>query len=114
VIGSAAKGDKEAAWVRPRTRAPAHGTKAPIAAAKDSGIIRKVATPSANEADVSVAPAIIPDAPGEVYADRAYDALAVEKAIGRTRKTFAQGPSLASGQSARSAQPPAAGHPRKD
>ena len=28
----------------------------------------------ANGGDVSVAPAIIPDAPGEVYADRAYDA----------------------------------------
>jgi IS5 family transposase len=35
----------------------------------------------ANEADVTIAPAIIPDAPGEVYGDKAYDALSVEKAI---------------------------------
>jgi transposase, IS5 family len=94
VIGSASKGDKEAAWVKHRTRALAHGFKAHIAADKDSGIIRKVATTAANEADVSVAPAIIPDAPGEVYADRAYDALAVEKAIlaaGGTAKLLRKG-----------------------
>jgi transposase, IS5 family len=81
VIGSASKDDKDAAWARHRTRAPAHGYKAHIAADKDSGLIRKVETTPANEADVSIAPAIIPDEPGEVYADRAYDALSVEKAI---------------------------------
>lgn len=81
VIGSASKGDKDAAWVRHRTRAPAHGYKAHLAAAKDSGIIRGVETTPAHEADVNIAPSIIPDEPGEVYADRAYDALAVEKAI---------------------------------
>jgi transposase, IS5 family len=81
IIGSAAKGEKEAAWVKHRTRAPAHGYKAHIAADKDSGIIRDVATTPANEPDVNIAPSIIPDAPGEVYADKAYDALSVEKAI---------------------------------
>ncbi len=81
VIGSAAKGDKDAAWARHRTRAPAHGYKAHIAADKDSGLIRKAETTPANEADVSIVPLIIPDTPGEVYADRAYDALSVEKAI---------------------------------
>jgi IS5 family transposase len=81
VIGSASKGDKDAAWVRHRTRQPAHGYKAHIAADRDSGLIRKVETTPANEADVSLAPTIIPDEPGEVYADRAYDALSVEKAI---------------------------------
>jgi IS5 family transposase len=94
VIGSASKGDREAAWVRHRTRAPAHGYKAHIAADKDSGIVRAVETAPANEADVSIAPAIIPDEPGEVYADRAYDALAVEKAIeaaGGTSKLLRKG-----------------------
>jgi len=81
IIGSAAKGDKAAAWVRHRTRTRAHGYKAHIAADKDTGIIRAVETTPANEADVAIAPSIIPDEPGEVYADRAYDALAVEKAI---------------------------------
>jgi hypothetical protein len=80
-IGSAAKRDKEAAWVRHRTRAPAHGFKAHIAADKDTGIIREVETTPANEPDVAIAPSIVPEEPGEVYADKAYDALAVEKAI---------------------------------
>jgi IS5 family transposase len=94
IIGSAAKGDKEAAWAKHKSRAPAHGYKAHIAADKDTGIIRDVETPAANEADVSVAPAIIPDEPGEVYGDRAYDALAVEKAIeakGGTSKLMRKG-----------------------
>jgi transposase, IS5 family len=94
VIGSASKGDKEAAWVGHRTRAPAHGYKAHIAADKDSGLIREVETTPANEADVNIAPAIIPDEPGEVYADRAYDALSVEKAIkakGGTSKLMRKG-----------------------
>lgn len=81
VIGSASKGDKEAAWAKHKSRAPAHGYKAHIAADKDTGIVRGVAVTPANEADVTIAPAIIPDAPGEVYGDKAYDALSVEKAI---------------------------------
>jgi transposase, IS5 family len=65
-----------------------------IAADKDSGLIREVETTPANEADVNIAPAIIPDEPGEVYADRAYDALSVEKAIkakGGTSKLMRKG-----------------------
>jgi IS5 family transposase len=81
VIGSASKDDQEAAWAKHKSRAPAHGYKAHIAADKDTGIIREVETTPANEADVNIAPSIIPNEPGEVYADRAYDALSVEKAI---------------------------------
>jgi IS5 family transposase len=62
IIGSASKGDKEAASGH-RTRAPAHGYKAHIAAAKDSGIIRDIETTPANEPDVAIAPSIIPDKP---------------------------------------------------
>jgi hypothetical protein len=39
-----------------------------------------LATP-ANKPGVSIAPSIIPDKPGEVYGDKAYDALSVEEAI---------------------------------
>jgi transposase, IS5 family len=81
VISSASKGDNEAAWAKHKSRAPAHGYKAHIAADKDTGIIRTVETTPANEADVTIAPMIIPEEPGEVYADRAYDALSVAKAI---------------------------------
>jgi transposase, IS5 family len=91
VIGS---GDKDAAWAKHKSRAPAHGYKAHIAADKDTGIIRDVETTPANEADVNIAPSIIPDEPGEVYADKAYDALSVEKAIkakGGTAKLLRKG-----------------------
>ncbi len=81
IIGSASKGDEEAAFVKHRTRAPAHGDFAHIAADKDTGIIRAVEATAANEADVSIAPSIIPDAPGHVYGDKAYDAGSVKKAI---------------------------------
>jgi len=94
VIGSASKGDKEAAWARHKSRAPMHGYKAHIAADKDSGIIRDAEVTPANEADVNVAPSIIPDGPGEVYADRAYDALSVEAAVeakGGTPKVMRKG-----------------------
>jgi Transposase domain (DUF772)/Transposase DDE domain len=48
VIGSASKGDQEAAWAKHKSRAPAHGYKAHIAADKDTGIIREVETTPAN------------------------------------------------------------------
>jgi transposase, IS5 family len=94
VIASASKGDKEAAWAKHNSRAAAHGYKAHIAADKDTGIIREVETTPANEADVNVAASIIPDAPGEVYGDKAYDALSVEAAIeakGGTPKLMRKG-----------------------
>jgi transposase, IS5 family len=94
VIASVSKGDKEASWVKHKSRAPTHGYKAHISADKDTGIIRTVETTPANEADVAVAPSIIPDRPGEVYGDRAYDALSVAAAIeasGGTSKLMRKG-----------------------
>jgi IS5 family transposase len=49
VIGSASKGDRDAAWAKHKSRAPAH------AADKDTGLIRAVETTPANEADVTIA-----------------------------------------------------------
>ena len=81
VIASASKGDRDAAWAKHKSRAPAHGYKAHIGADQETGMILKVETTPANEADVTIAPAIIPDRPGAVYGDKAYDALSVEVAI---------------------------------
>ena len=80
VIGSAAEAIERRLGQAPHA-APAHGYKAHIAADKDSGLIQKAETTPANEADVTIAPLIIPDAPGKVYTDHAYDAMSVEKAI---------------------------------
>jgi len=44
VIGSASKGDRDAAWAKHKSRAPVHGYKAHIAAHKDTGLIRAVET----------------------------------------------------------------------
>jgi Transposase DDE domain len=77
-----------------KSRVPVHGYKAHIAADKDTGLIREVETTAANEADVTIAPSIIPDAPGEVYGDKTYDALSVEMAIkakGGTSKLMRKG-----------------------
>ncbi len=94
VIGPASKGDHEAAWAKHKSRAPMHGYKAHIAAGKDTGIIREVETAPANEADVNIAPSIIPDDPGEVYGGKAYDALSAGAAIeakGGTAKLLRKG-----------------------
>jgi Transposase domain (DUF772) len=103
--GPASKGDKQAAWAKPKSRAPAHGYKAHIAADKDRGIVRATEPTPANEADVALAPALIPNPPGEensasgilggeVYGDQADDALSVERAIaaaGGTSKIWRNG-----------------------
>jgi IS5 family transposase len=103
VIGSASKGDQDAAWAKHKSRAPAHGYKAHIAADKDTGLSRDVEVTLGNEADVNVPPMIIPDGPGEVCADRAYDALSVAAAIeakGWNPESDAQGPPVAQSRTA--------------
>jgi IS5 family transposase len=87
IIASASKGDREARWAKHKRKGPVHGYKAHIAADRDTGLIRELTVTSANEADVSWAPDIIPHSPGEVYGDKAYDALSVEKAILRAGGT---------------------------
>src|SRR5262249_1296992 len=80
IIASASKGDGEAAWAKHKSRGPSHGYQAHIAAHKDTGIIRKVEPPPANEDDGALGPPMIREQPGEVYGDKAYDALSVEAA----------------------------------
>ena len=94
MIDSASKRDKEAALAKHKSRALVHGYKVLIAADKDTEIIREVETTPANEADVNIAPSTIPDDPGEVYGDKAYDALSAEAAIeakGGTAKLLRKG-----------------------
>lgn len=81
VIAAAGRQDGEAAWAAHRRRAPQRGYKAHIAVDRDSGVVRRVVVTTANEADVSIAPELLPESPGEVYGDRAYDSHAVRMAI---------------------------------
>jgi hypothetical protein len=55
-IGSAGKGDKEAAWVKHRTRVPAPGYKAHIAADKTVASSARSRRLRSTEPDVAIAP----------------------------------------------------------
>jgi IS5 family transposase len=81
VIASATAKDEEAHWVGHRRKAPVHGYKAHIAADADSGIVRSVETTPANVSDGRMLTGVLPESPGEVYADLAYASVANEQEI---------------------------------
>ena len=81
VMASASSHDDEARWVGHRRRAPVHGFKAHLAADKDGGIVRTVEVTPANVNDGRMLAAVLPDQPGEVYADLAYESHANDERI---------------------------------
>jgi transposase, IS5 family len=81
VITSASPRDEEARWVGHRRRAPVHGFKAHVAADKDGDIVRSVEVTPANVNDGRMLAAVLPDQPGEVYADLAYESHANDERI---------------------------------
>jgi IS5 family transposase len=72
-ISSASPHVEEARWVGHRRRVPVHGFKAHVAADKDGGIVRAVEVTPANVNDGRMLAAVLPDQPGDVYADLAYE-----------------------------------------
>ena len=83
VIASASLQDAEARWVGHRRKAPVHGFKAHVASDQDGGIVREVEVTPANIHDGRMLAAVLPDDPGEVYADLAYESHANEERIRR-------------------------------
>jgi IS5 family transposase len=82
IIASASKGkDEEARWVKHRGKAAVHGYKAHIASDGDGGIVRSVETTPANVNDGRMLACVLPESPGEVYADLAYASVANEARI---------------------------------
>jgi transposase, IS5 family len=81
VITSASLHDGEARWVGHRRRAPVHGFKAHVAADKDGDIVRAVEVTPANVNDGRMLAAVLPDQPGDVYADLAYESHANDEQI---------------------------------
>jgi transposase, IS5 family len=73
VITSASPQDDEARWVGHRRKAPIHGFKAHVASDAAGGIVRVVEVTPANINDGRMLAAVLPDDPGEVYADLAYE-----------------------------------------
>lgn len=72
IIASASKDDDEAKWVKHRNRKAIHGYKAHVSCDQDSDLIEKVGVTPANVNDGKAGVHIVPDNPGNTYADSAY------------------------------------------
>ena len=72
IIASASKEDNDARWVKHRNRKAVHGYKAHVASDRDSDLVEKVVVTPANVNDGRAGCHVVPDAPGEVFADSAY------------------------------------------
>jgi IS5 family transposase len=81
VLPSASKGDDEARWVGHRRKKPVHGYKAHVASDAETDIVRRVAVTTANVHDLKKAEEVLPEDPGDVYADTAYAAHRFEQVI---------------------------------
>ena len=89
IIASASKDDEDARWIKHRNRKAVHGYKAHVACDEDTALIEKVVVTPANVNDGKAGCGIIPENPGDVYADSAYRGPrfrdAVEQRGGRAR-----------------------------
>ena len=72
IITSASQGDDEGRWVKHKGRAAVHGFKAHVGADAATALVEKVAVTPANVNDGRAGPEVLPDEPGEVFADSAY------------------------------------------
>lgn len=72
VIGSASEDDAEAGWSGHRSRKAIHGYKAHVAADADTVLVEVADVTPANAHDGRAGVMVIPDDPGEVFADSAY------------------------------------------
>lgn len=72
LIASASKEDDEARWVKHRNRQSVHGFKAHVGADAGTTLVEAVSVTPANVHDGREGPAVLPDDPGDVFADSAY------------------------------------------
>ena len=72
IIASASKDDDGARWVKHRGRGAVHGFKAHVGADADTALVEAVSVTPANVNDGREGPAVLPDNPGDVFADSAY------------------------------------------
>lgn len=71
VVASASEVDDEGHWVKHKGRPAVHGFKAHVGADGDTVLVGKVAVTPANINDGRAGPQVLPDDPGEVFADSA-------------------------------------------
>jgi IS5 family transposase len=72
IIASASKRDDEARWVKHRGRPAVHGFKAHVGADADTALVEAISVTPANVNDGREGPAVLPERPGDVFADSAY------------------------------------------
>ena len=72
IIASASKSDGDARWVKHKNRKSVHGYKAHVASDLNSDLVKKVRITPANVNDGVAGCDVVPDHPGEVFADSAY------------------------------------------
>ena len=89
IIASASKDDDEARWIKHKNRKAVHGYKAHVACDEDTALIERVTVTPANVNDGKAGCEVVPEDPGDVYADSAYRGTrfrdAVEARGGRAR-----------------------------
>ena len=73
--------DREARWAGHCSRKPTHGYKAHVATDQDAVLIRCVEVTTANVHDAAELGTVLPEMPGDVYADSAYAGSKPEAAI---------------------------------
>jgi transposase, IS5 family len=81
IVASVSHGDEEARWVKYRNRKPVHGFKAHVGADADTALVEEIAVTPANVNDGRMGGEVLPEAPGEVYADSAYRGSAFADAV---------------------------------
>lgn len=72
IIASASKDDDEAHWVKHKGKPAVHGFKAHVGADADTALVEEISITPANVNDGKAGPEALPDNPGEVFADSAY------------------------------------------
>lgn len=72
IIASASRQDEEARWVKHKNRKAIHGYKAHVASDEVTDLVEKVSVTPANVNDGRAGVDVVPDDPGDVYADSAY------------------------------------------
>ncbi|MDX1406439.1 MAG: IS5 family transposase [Woeseiaceae bacterium] len=94
IIASASKGDEEARWVKHKNRKAVHGYKAHTASDETTDLVEEITVTPANVNDGKAGCDVVPDNPGDVYADSAYRGprfrQAVEERGGRARVVIFQ------------------------
>jgi IS5 family transposase len=81
VISSASVQDEEAAWAGHKRRKAIHGFKAHVAADADTALVEELTVTPGNVNDGRAGGEVLPENPGDVYADSAYRGTAFASAV---------------------------------